>query len=160
MLARSEIDRALDRLELDYLETLADRVTMPSPASRTLAKRLEKVEKGIVFSQDSEELTNTIEVFSDTFESKAEARTTLIPKPPGECGRGRNSKKKGYHLRRAMGLSGKKELYNRIRVCVLQWSFFGFADAYMHARGSNDRLPVFIWLDNRTMCDSRYMLME
>lgn len=113
---RSEIDRVLDQLELDYLETQAGRVTMPCPASCTLPKRLKKVGKGIV---DSEELTNTIEDISDTFESKAEARTTLIPKPPGECGRGRNSKKKGYHLRRAMGLSGKKELYNRIRVCVL-----------------------------------------
>ncbi|KAF8588424.1 hypothetical protein K439DRAFT_1613469 [Ramaria rubella] len=39
-----------------------------------------------------------------------------IPKPEGEVGRmGGNAKKKGYHLRRSMGLSGKKVLYHKAR---------------------------------------------
>jgi hypothetical protein len=46
-----------------------------------------------------------------------ESGSAMVPKPQGELGRsGKNGKKKGYNLQKAMGLSRKKYLYNRVRV--------------------------------------------
>ena len=89
-------------------------------ASSTLAGELEKLKKEITFLQEKNK------TFFDRLEhtapqaSKAKLHAALIPKPPGECGWGLKVKKKGYHLCREMGLSGKKALYNRIRVSFTQ----------------------------------------
>ena len=89
-------------------------------ASSTLTGELEKLKKEISFLREKNKtLADKLEHMAPQL-LKDELHAALIPKPPGECGRGLNAKKQGYHLRRAMGLSCKKALYNKIQVSFTQ----------------------------------------
>lgn len=80
----------------------------------SLADQLEKTQAALAAM--TSKYNSVVNLSSDARSGGAEA-VGLIPKPEGEVGRsGSNAKKKGYHLQTAMGMTTRKDLYNKIRV--------------------------------------------
>ena len=92
---------------------------VPRTTASSLDETIAKLIKENKLLRENLELQKKMQAVSKAAEGSDDPhmKNNLIPKPRGEAGRtGKN--KEGYNLRRAMGMSHNRRLYNAVKVCL------------------------------------------
>ncbi|KAF8577437.1 hypothetical protein K439DRAFT_1622090 [Ramaria rubella] len=108
----------------------------------------EQLETLCVENEFLKKKNRALETKSETTPEDSIKKNVHIPKPEGEVDRtGGNAKKKGYHLCRSMGLSGKKASYHKVRTiekfpwlseCEQTWLVLDMIKQYLQCKGYHE----------------------